>query len=105
MNQATMDRRQGARLGTDIPLVTYRDGVAFHCRAVDLSSGGALVYNPTRREPPLLQRIELTLNRSTTISALARTIWSSGRWIALRFVGLDDVDRLDIAEHLDARPQ
>jgi hypothetical protein len=99
----TMDRRRGARLGTDVSLTAYRDGVAFHCRALDLSSGGALVYDPSCRPPPLVQRLELALDRATTIVTLARTIWQRGRWRAVSFVGLDDVDRLDIAEHLDRR--
>src|SRR5262245_53954070 len=103
MMPTTMERRRGLRLGTDLGLTAFRDGVAFRCRAFDLSCGGALVYDPSQRTPPLVQRVELDLDRMTRIVTLARTIWAKGAWQAVRFVGLDDVDRLDIAEHLDKR--
>jgi hypothetical protein len=98
----SMERRLALRSPTDVPLTAYRDGIAFSCRAIDLSCGGALVYDPSRRRPPLVQRLELAIGERE-IRTLARTIWCAGKLRAVRFIGLDEVDRLDIAEHIDAR--
>jgi PilZ domain len=96
-----MDRRSGVRMRTDCPLTAYRDGTPLDCRAVDLSVGGALVRHPVARRAPLVQRFEIDLGRRGRVQTLARTVWSRGQWQAVRFIGLSDVERLDIAEHLD----
>jgi hypothetical protein len=98
-----MERRLGARVSTDFGLAALRDGIRFEGRAVDLSASGALIRSRTqRRRPPLIQRLELNLGPSKSLSTLARTVWSNGAMQAVRFVGLCEVDRLEIAEHLDA---
>ncbi len=98
-----MERRTGARVGTDFGLTALRDGIRFEGRAVDLSASGALIRSRgNRRRPPLIQRLELKLGASKSLKTLARTVWSRGKWQAVRFVGLSEVDRLDIAEHIDA---
>jgi hypothetical protein len=96
-----MDRRQRSRIRTDCRLRTYREGRLREGRAYDLSTDGALVFQPTNRRPALVQRIELELDGGARFQALARTVWSQDGWHAVRFVGLSDADRLDIAEHLD----
>jgi hypothetical protein len=96
-----MDRRSGVRMRTDCPLTAYRDGNPLDCRAVDLSVGGALVRHPVARRAPLVQRFEIDLGRRGRLEALARTVWSREEWQAVRFIGLSEVERLDIAEHLD----
>lgn len=98
-----MDRRFGVRVPTDCRLTAFRGGRALACRAADLSAGGALIRRRRRdRSRPLVQRFELHLGGGDPVSTLARTVWSRGPWQAVRFVGLSDVDRLEIAEHLDA---
>ncbi len=97
-----MDRRIGARISTDFRLNAVRDGVYSEGRAIDLSASGALIRSRhNRRRPPLIQRLELELGTPKPMKTLARTVWSKGRLQAVRFVGLSEVDRLDIAEHLD----
>ena len=96
-----MERRIGARVRTDLHLTAYRDGRAVPCRAVDLSPGGVLVRRGGRRAVPMVQRIELDLGHAKPLRAMARTVWRSDELHALRFVGMNDVDRLEIAQHLD----
>ena len=100
----TMDRRVGgARLLADCSVTLRVDGVARPARTLDLSVGGALVHEPYRagRPLPLVCPVELSLAGRQPIRAVARTVRSRAGQHALRFVGLSEVDRLDIAEHLD----
>ena len=99
LNTISIDRRWGERIPTDCPSVTYRHGIAHRCRALDLSTGGALLYWPNQ-QPPMLMRLELTL-AERTLHTLARTLWSRNDMLAVRFIGLADAERLDIAEYLD----
>jgi len=96
-----MDRRIGARINTDFRLRSFRDGHSFECRAVDLSATGALIRHDSIRSWPMVQQVELQLDREHTLSVTARTVWCFGELQAVRFVELSDVDRLDIAEHID----
>ncbi|MEQ9321560.1 MAG: PilZ domain-containing protein [Polyangiaceae bacterium] len=95
-------RHGGARLSSDLAMTSYRDGYAKACRAVDLSASGALVRRISSHRPPMVQRLELHLGRDEPLEVLARTVWSNDDLHAVRFIGLSDVDRLDIAEYLDA---
>ena len=95
-------RHGGARLSADLAMTSYRDGYAKACRAVDLSASGALIRRISSHKPPMVQRIELHLGRGEPLEVLARTVWSNHELHAVRFIGLNDVDRLDIAEYLDA---
>ena len=94
----SMDRRQFSRVATDVPLIARCGARARRARAVDLSSQGALIRGGFR-DRPLLQRLAIEVGG--TVHTLARTVWADDEFQAVRFVGLDDVDRLDIAEHLD----
>jgi hypothetical protein len=50
----------------------------------------------------LFVKLELELpERHLPLSALARPVWSFGTQQAFRFVRMSDVDRLNLAEHLD----
>ena len=82
------------RRNTDVPVPNLR------ARAVELSVDGALLQRRQRREPPLVQSLELDLG-GVSIATHARTIWARGELQAVRFVGLGEIDRLEIAEHLD----
>ena len=98
----SMERRHGVRIRTDCALTAHREGVSINGRAFDLSAGGALIRSAVRRPPPMVQRLEISLGSAGGLETLARTVWSRKEWHAVRFVGLSDVDRLEIAEHLDA---
>ncbi|MBW2529156.1 MAG: hypothetical protein JRI23_33580 [Deltaproteobacteria bacterium] len=86
---------------TDLPVVAYQDGMARRVRAVDLSCSGALFQRQSTRYPPMIQRVELDLGGEAPVRGVARTVWAQGDLHAVRFVELGDVDRLEIAEHID----
>lgn len=95
------NRRAGFRLDTFVPARAYRDGYALRATVVDISATGALIRLQAKGSLPLVQRLELELE-TTTLCTLARTVWQRDDVYAVRFIGLCDVDRLNIAEHLDA---
>ena len=87
-------------MAADFRLVAFRHGHPSECRALDLSASGALLRRSRPHAPPLVQKLRLELG-GATVTTYARTVWSRGGLEAVRFVGLSDVDRLEIAEHLD----
>jgi hypothetical protein len=99
-----MERRIGSRAQVDLPVSAFVDGFEHHCRAVDISPTG-MVVERTRslaaRTLSTLTALELDLGEARPIRVRARTVWSRDRLQAVRFVVMNDVDRLDIAEHLD----
>lgn len=100
-----MERRIGSRGQVDLPVRTLVDGHWHECRVVDLSPTGMVLSRTqslTRRRPSLLNALTFRLGEHA-IPACARTVWSRGRLQAVRFVVMHDVDRLDIAEHLDRK--
>ncbi|MBI4950653.1 MAG: hypothetical protein HY908_01335 [Myxococcales bacterium] len=100
----TIDRRfEGQRLQADCSLTLFVDGSGRAARTLDLSCGGALVHEGrvARRGLPLVCPVELRLGGGASIQGLARTVRSGGGRHALRFIGMSEVDRLEIAEHLD----
>ncbi len=100
IQHTSTDRRRGQRIRTNFRVTTYINGRPHECSGVDLSTTGALVRRTNPRETPLVQHVELGIG-ARRIRGAARTVWADGDLQALRFVGLTDVDRLEIAEHLD----
>jgi hypothetical protein len=50
----------------------------------------------------MLVALELNLpERSRPLRALARPVWAFGSQQAFKFIRISDVDRLNLAEHLD----
>ena len=96
----TSDRRMGVRMQTTFNVTAFVDGRPVECHGVDLSTTGALVRRGSRRRAPLVQHMELDIG-DRLIRGAARTVWAEGDLQAIRFVGLTDVDRLEIAEHID----
>jgi len=98
-----MDRRISARGQTDVHLLAHHGAGTEACRALDLSPSGALVRG-RREHSPLVQAFELQLGaqRRKPLRVLARTVWQQDGLRGVRFVDLTDVDRLEIAEYLDA---
>ncbi len=100
IHMKSSDRRTGLRLNASFEVTAFVDGRRVRCSGVDLSTTGALVRHHHRRQAPLVQHVELDIGEHR-IRGAARTVWSDGELQAIRFVGLSDVDRLEIAEHLD----
>lgn len=98
-----MERRGGNRALADVPVSAFVDGYPHQCWAIDVSPTGML-YQRSRalaaREPYELNAFELRLG-TQPIRMRARTVWIKDRLCAVRFVVMDDVDRLTIAEHID----
>jgi hypothetical protein len=100
-----MERRTSSRAHVDFPVHAHVDGYRHGCRAIDLSASGMVV----ERTPSLASRgapetglLELDLrDGQLPIRVRARTVWSKGRLLAVRFIAIHDVDRLAIAEQLD----
>jgi hypothetical protein len=81
-------------------MTLQRDGRSVRCRAVDLSTTGALIRHDAIRAWPMVQHVDLALG-DKRVRAMARTVWCFGELQGVRFVGLSDVDKLEIAEHID----
>jgi hypothetical protein len=100
-----MERRFGLRGQVDLPALQHMDGFSHECRVVDISARGLVVQRTrTLAEKParLTYRIELPLDGGERcIQAVARPVWTQGLLQAMRYVAVDEVDRLEIAELLD----
>ena len=85
-----MERRVGLRARTDFRVIARIGCLASHCRGIEISSTGIIVDRGrpvTRREEPLLLKLELQLpERMKALRAIARPVWSFGSQQALRFV-------------------
>jgi hypothetical protein len=95
----------GLRGQVDMPVVEHVDGFPHECRVVDISPRGMVVRQTSSlagRSRRMLYRVELPLRgKDETISVYARTVWSDGPYVAMRYVKMSDVDQLEIAELLD----
>ncbi len=100
-----MERRSGLRARTDVEVIARAGFFTARGRGIELSPQGILVdqepHGP-RLDEHLLIDLELHLpERVRALHARARPVWSAGNQQALRFVQMDDVDRLTLAEHMD----
>lgn len=100
-----MERRTGLRGRTDFSVIASNGFFESLARGIELSGSG-LVLDRGRpigeRDSEVILELRITLpERERPIVAWARPVRSEGAQQALRFVRLDDVDRLCLAEHLD----
>ena len=102
-----MDRRQAPRVRTDAPAELHDGPLVSSARLLDVSTSGALVF---RRRAVLstdhtaLLQLELSLpERHQPLRVVARSVWYSGHHQALRFLNMSDMDRLNLAEHVDLK--
>jgi hypothetical protein len=98
---AMLERRSSPRRQTDVFFNRYVEGHPYLCRAVDLSTGGALAC--TFAEPdaqPSSFAVELRLpGRAETIWAWAKGERRGGR-LAMQFVGASPDDRQRLAQFI-----
>ena len=89
----------------DLPVIQHVDGFPHECRVVDISARGLVVHRTkslSQRRSRLLYWLELPLDRAEhRIHALARPVWTQGSLQAMRYVAVNEVDQLEIAELLD----
>jgi hypothetical protein len=100
-----MERRISSRAQVDVPIYALVDGFRHDCRAVDLSPTGMVVQRSASlasRHFAQVSPFEIHLG-PRPIRVRARPVWSQERLLAVRFVWMNDVDRLTIAEMLDRK--
>jgi cation transport ATPase len=102
----SVERRRAPRFRSDVAVVAWDRVFSVQGRGIDLSTTGVLVDwgKPAARDAMrFVLGLELHLpERLDALRAVARPVWSFANQQAFRFVALSDVDRLDLAEHLDA---
>jgi hypothetical protein len=100
-----MERRFGLRGQVDLLAIQHLDGFGHECRVIDISARGLVVQRTkvlAERPSRLMYRLELPVGEGERrIRALARPVWEQGLLQAMRYVAVDEVDRLEIAEMLD----
>lgn len=103
---AFMERRSGPRTLCDYSLTAIIDGYRHLCRAVDVSVSGLVLVRSRvllDREFYQITAFELDIGGSRPIRLRGRPVWTRDRLTAIRFVAINDVDRLTLAEHLDRK--
>jgi hypothetical protein len=105
MRPRSVERRRGRRAQVDLSAMAHVGGYWHDARAVDLSTSGfVLARQGTLRARPLPEVVAITvkLPDGRPVRARARAVWEEDDQTGLRFLGVSDVDRLRIAEYLDA---
>lgn len=100
-----MKRGISQRARTDLRVETHQGALSSRYRGIEISPTGILIDRGRRiaaRDLPLYVRLSIRLPESLfTLRALARPVWSFGTQQAFKFVEMSDVDRLNLAEHVD----
>jgi hypothetical protein len=97
----SVERRLDPRLMVDLQVTGEFRGSREPYRVVDISRTGALVERDQLEAPPSLHTMVFDVGAGEPLRLLARTIWTAPHHHAVRFVGQDDLDRLDLAERID----
>ncbi len=100
-----MERRLSLRGRTDLPVKTQDGSLISLCRGIELSATGIVLDRGrpvTSRDHSMLVRIYVDLpERHRPVEVKARSVWGFGSQQAFKFIRMNDVDRLNLAEHLD----
>lgn len=100
-----MKRRLSLRARTDCRVSTRQGSLVTSCRGIEVSPTGIIIDRGRpidERDQRMVVEMEILLpERLRPLRALARPIWSSGSQQAFKFVRMSDVDRLNLAEHVD----
>jgi hypothetical protein len=98
---AVDERRVDARLDMALIVKAEYRGVEKRYRLLDVSRGGARFERLGAAQPPSLHTLVLDIGEAEPLRLLVRTVWCDDNRHAVRFVAQDDVDRLELAEHID----
>lgn len=105
VRRAPTQRSVGLRQCTWFPVLVQLEQSKVRCQAVQASATGIVLEHAGGfliPEHPTPLRLELLLRPSFVITVLARPIRQfGGKFCALKFVAMSDVDRLSLMEHLD----
>jgi hypothetical protein len=103
-----MQDRTGLRGNFEFPVVERDGGFSFWCTALNVSPTGILIERGDQVERRRGSLVELELHLPdvpSPVRVLATFVWSNGTQLGLKFVGMNDADRLTLAEALDALTQ
>lgn len=100
-----MKRRLNQRARTSLRVKTEQGSLVSFYLGVEVSPTG-IVVDLGRPVAPRDQRIYVKMEivlpeRMRPLRALARPVWFDGTRQAYKFVRMSDVDRLNLAEHVD----
>lgn len=100
-----MSYRMSERARTDCSVRTEQERIVSIYRGIEVSPTGIVIDRgrPIRdRDKRIFIHMEITLpERMKPLRAVARPVWSFGTHQAFKFVRISDVDRLNLAEHVD----
>lgn len=100
-----MKRRLNLRARTDCSVRARSGSIVSDYRGVELSPTGIVIDRGrpiAPRDEQIFLHLEIILpERLRPLRAVARPIWSLGTQQAFKFVKMSDVDRLNLAEHVD----
>jgi hypothetical protein len=101
-----MQRRLGQRVRTDVRVRAKELVFTRECRAIEVSTTGVILDRGKKVSPKdmtVFMTLQIQLpDRPEGVKAVARPVWSFNTQQAVHLVEIDDVDRLSIAEHMDA---
>lgn len=104
-NNEFMSYRMSERARTDCSVRTEQERIISIYRGIEVSPTGIVIDRgrPIReRDKRIFIHMEITLpERIKPLRAVARPVWSYGTHQAFKFVRISDVDRLNLAEHVD----
>jgi hypothetical protein len=93
------------RARTDFSVRTEQERIISIYRGIEVSTTGIVIDRgrPIReRDRRIFISMEITLpERVRPLRAVARPVWSYGTHQAFKFIRISDVDRLNLAEHVD----
>jgi hypothetical protein len=100
-----MKRRLNQRARTDCSVRTQQGSLVSVYRGVELSPTGIVIDRGRpidERDLRVYVEMQIVLpDHLRPVRALARPVWSFGTQQAFKFVKMSDVDRLNLAEHVD----
>jgi hypothetical protein len=100
-----MQRRLNQRARTDCSVRTMQGSIVSSYRGVEVSPTGIVIDRARPiddRDRGIFVEMEIVLpERVRPLHAFARPVWSFGTQQAFKFVVMSDVDRLNLAEHVD----
>jgi len=98
-------KRLNQRSRTDCSVLTRDGSLVSSYRGVELSPTGIVIDRARpieERDNGIYVEMEIVLpERVRPLHAVARPVWSFGTQQAFKFVVMSDVDRLNLAEHVD----
>jgi hypothetical protein len=100
-----MHLRLNQRARTDCSVRTRQGSIISSYRGIEVSPTGIVIDRARlvdERDRGLYVEMEIMLpERARALHAYARPVWSFGTQQAFKFVVMSDVDRLNLAEHVD----